>query len=158
MNKKCFILFKSHFSYSKIKNNKSINLNKIISNRFLFFYYVLGFFFYFLSLKKINGLKMICFSKSGIFCFYFIAKIIFISSFLTSISLYLIIFHNKFKFHIFIIITIYSGLFYYDHDNGIENHGLYNIIIFIMLTFLLFLLFSFCHYLYFLYKKKKLLI
>ena len=154
MNKQCFKIFIIHSSYLKIKNNKNNNLNKTIFNLFLFIYYILGILLYFLSLKRIYGLEMKCFSKSGIFCFYIIAKIILISSILTSSSLYLIIFHNYFKFHIIIIILIYSALFYYDHDNGIEKHGLYNIIIFILSTSLLFILLSYCHYLYSLYKKR----
>ena len=123
---------------------------------FLIFLYILSSFIYILSLSKIKGTHMECFSKQGLQCYFFLGKLIFLSAFLTDISIYLIIFKNYSKLHLLIIFLIYSSLFFIDHNSGIIYHGFYNIMAFLFFLILVFFIFYYLHYLLFLLKQKKL--
>ena len=89
--------------------------------------YIIGAFFYYLSLTKINGMKMECLKRENIKCFLTLALFTFSSSIIISAVLIIIIVFKKDKYHIFIIVIIYLYLFKKDHDAVLINHGLYNI-------------------------------
>ena len=119
----------------------------------IIFLYIFGAIFYLYSLRRIHGPKMKCFSKVGLNCYYYLGKLLLISALSANISLYLIIFKNYSKIHLFIIFLIYSYLFYIDQNNGIAKHGFYNMIVFLIIFIVLFFISIYIHYLYFFYKK-----
>ena len=146
MWKKDFILLKkSTIEYKKCKY--------LLNNIFITILYLFGSLLYFYSLSTINGPKMKCFSRIGLSCFYYLGKLIFFSALMTNFSLYLIIFKNHSKIHLFSICFLYAFLFYYDHNTGLVKHGIYNIFIFLISLVAIFFLLIFIHYLIFLYKK-----
>ena len=80
------------FKYSKsifLRSNKYTRLKYIslFKNIFIFIFYISGVIFYILSLTHIEGFEMKCFSFEGIKCYYKLAKLTFISSLSTSLSL-----------------------------------------------------------------------
>ena len=136
-----------------------INLKKLYnaylrSNYKIFILYIIGVFYYYLSLSKINGTNLECLKKRNYQCFYLLARLIFTSSLIISISIYIIIL-KKNKFHIFIIFIIYLFFFIIDHDAGIINHGIYNFIAFIISTFFILLIIYYINFLKNLYISSK---
>ena len=145
---KDFVLLKQ----SKIEYKKDKDL---LNNALIIILYIFGFFFYLLSLREIQGPRMECFSRNGLQCFYFLGLFIFFSALITNISLYLIVFKKHSKIHLFSIFVIYAFLFYFDHNTGLVKHGIYNIIVFLIIFVAIFFLLVFIHYSFFLYKKKR---
>lgn len=148
-------------SYSPLVDSSSNLLKniKISKDSLISIFYMSGIFLYILSLWHINALDMRCFFiKEGVECYYTLAKLIFISSILTSISIYLIIIKKYRKYHIYIILISYSFLFYIDHSDGVIKHGFYNILAFITMNFIFLLIIIFLHFFYLQIKKRKFII
>jgi hypothetical protein len=141
----------------EIKGNNNLFLIQLI-NRFwinikIITIYTFGSLFYYWSLVKINPRTIVCFKEWHFKCFYKIAEYVLISAITISISIYLILFFKLNKFHILIIVIIYSYFFYKDHNNGLVFHGIYNFLLFIFLLFLLFIIFCYSTCIYFFSKK-----
>ena len=128
--------------------------NKKFKNLFILIFHISGFGFYLLSLTHIEGLEMKCFSYIGIQCYYFLAKLTFISGLIVGLTLYTILYHNYSKIHFFIIFFIYLLLYKIDNHKDIEKHGFYNFIGFLSIIIILFILLNIIHLLIILYKKK----
>ena len=109
-------LFQSK-NFFKLKKRKNILLSLL---------YITGAIFYLLSLRHLNESNMQCFNKTGAECYYILCILGFIASFLTIISLYLILFFNFKKIHLSIIAIIYLFFYFIDHNFGVEKHGLLN--------------------------------
>ena len=125
------------------------------SSLFIIVLYILSSITYIFSLKKVSGTNLECFSKYGLNCYFFLGKLLFLSAFLTDISIYLIIFKNYSKIHLLIIFLIYCILFLIDHNSGIIYHGFYNIITFLFFLIFISFIFYYLQYLLFLHKQKK---
>ena len=101
-----------------IKKNPYKKLNQakqkkfIKSNLSILLIYLIGAISYFLSLHEIKGPHMACYSRIRLKCIYFLVKLTFISSLLISISIYMILFKNYKKIHLFIIFFIYFFFFF----------------------------------------------
>lgn len=96
---------------------------------------------------------MKCFNRIGIKCFYLLAILIFISSIFISISTFLIINLKYSKIHLFIIAILSIAIFLIDHSDGIQSHGIFNFILFTILSLLIYCFLYFLKCLYYLYKK-----
>ena len=146
----------SKSKYYSLKSYKSAKIKYIsfVKNIFIFIFYISGVIFYILSLTHIEGLGMTCFSYEGIECYYKLAKFIFISSIITSLSLYIILYNKFNKIHLILIIIIYLLLYLIDHHKDIVMHGFYNFIGFVISTSILFLLLCFFRFLWIIFKKK----
>ena len=149
---------------TKVVTNKLIkNLYKKYEIYFIFIkryifkiktIYIIGAFFYLLSLNHINGFAMECFSRCGVDCLFIIAKLILYSSIFFSISIYLILFKNYKKINLIYILIIYLLFILIDYNNGIIKHGLYNFVGLALMTSLLFIFLCFIHLLINLFKKR----
>ena len=106
--------------------NDFSNLIKRKKDIFLIILYINGSIIYLISLSNITGKGIACLFLDGIHCFYAIAILIFISSILTSFSIYLIIFKNYLKIHLIIIFIIYSFVYFIDHNALLIKHGFFN--------------------------------
>ena len=142
--------------YISLKSYKNIRIkySSFFKNIFIFIFYISGVIFYILSLTHIEGLGMTCFSGGGIECYYKLAKFTFISSLITSFSLYIIIYNNYNKIHFFLIIIIYLLLYLIDHHKDIVIHGFYNFVGFSISTSMLFSLLFFLRFLWIMLKSK----
>ena len=135
--------------YKLIKKIRNLKEKKII------LLYITGVIFYCISLTHLSGIGMRCFFWDGEKCYYALGILISISSFLTSLAIY-IIFLKKYKRHHFLnICVIYSFLYLIDHNAEIVKHGLFNFILFIITTFIFFLFICYLHLLLYLIKNKK---
>ena len=67
----------------------------------------------------------------------------------------LILFKNKNKIHLLLICLIYLIFYFVDHNDGLLVHGLYNFIVFVIISIILFLMILILHFTYFLFYKKK---
>ena len=114
--------------------------------------YIIGSFFYHLSLARIdlNGIK--CLKTSNFKCFFGILENVLISSILINISIYIIFIFKLNKFHLFNIFIIYLFFLLVNHDSGLVRHGIYNFFGFIFLLFFSFILFCYIKCLCFLSK------
>ena len=135
-------------------------LNKFLYKEFfinlkIFIIYIIGAFYYYLSLTKINGGKMECFNKKNYKCFFTLARLTLSSSIIISSIFIFIITFKKNKIHIFIVFNIYIFFFILDHEAGLVNHGIYNFIAFIITTFIIFVFLYYINCLKNLYKKTK---
>lgn len=146
-----FILIKPERRIDFIYIIKKINLKIVIL-------YLLGFYFYILSLTYVNGVEMRCFKSKGVQCYYTLAFLTFVSSIIISISIFLIINLKYSKIHLLIIIIKYIFLFNFDHNDGIQKHGIFNFIAFTLLTLLIYFFLNFIKFLYYLYKKKNIVL
>ena len=164
MNKKILISnennikdFKTFISYIPLPSKKNGFLTQNIKkkNLFITIFYSIGVLFYLLSLCHINSLDLECYFATSVHCYYILAILTLISSIITSLSIYIIIYYNYNKFHLIIIFIIYSFLLLIDHDNGIIKHGLFNFLGFIVANIFIFSLLLFSRFLFFLLKKKK---
>lgn len=97
----------------QIKNNKLFFIQLIKKyyniNYKISFLYIIGSFFYYWSLAKINhkiGIK--CLKKNDIKCFYAISENVLISSIIIDISIFIILFFDLEKYHFFNIFFIYK--------------------------------------------------
>ena len=111
--------------------------------------YSLGIIFYSLSLDNLKGHDLKCYFFGGIKCIYFLATLVSISSALTSLSVYLILFKKRKKIHLLIISIIYLIFYFIDHNDELLKHGLYNFMAFIIIFILLFILILFFHFVFF---------
>ena len=116
--------------------------------------YIIGAFFYLLSLTHIKGYGMECFSLLGVDCLFKIAKLVLYSSIFFSISIYLILFKNYKKINLNYILIIFLFFLLIDHSNGIIKHGLYNFVGLVLMTSLSFIFLCFIHILINLFKKR----
>ena len=143
-------------SYFKLlSKNKKRKLLKINNNLLLFLLYIIASISYLLSLHEMEGISMTCYKRNRIQCLYILISLTLISSFLISISLFLIIIKNYKKFHLLIIFIIYFVLYIKDHNDKIIKHGLYNFIAFIVFTIIIFLIFCFIYLFIYLIKRRK---
>ena len=141
-------LFQSK-NFFKLKKRKNILLSLL---------YITGAIFYLLSLRHLNESNMQCFNKTGAECYYILCILGFIASFLTIISLYLILFFNFKKIHLSIIAIIYLFFYFIAHNFGVEKHGLLNFLGFIIVSIFLFLSILYLHLIHFLAKKRRFII
>lgn len=119
--------------------SRLINILSKIKEKNIIFLYISGIVIYCISLTHLSGLGMTCFFWEGIYCYYAIGILILISSFIISITIYIIIYKKHKKYHLIIISIFYSFLFIIDHNAGIVKHGLFNFISFMFITFILFI-------------------
>ena len=117
--------------------------------------YFFGAISYFLSLSEMKGISMKCYTRKRLECIYILVTLTFISSLLISISIYMILFKNYKKIHLFIIFFIYLIFYLKDHNNEVLKHGLFNFLGFIFSTLILIILFSIANFLITSIKKKK---
>ena len=125
-----------------IKDINNIKEKKII------ILYITGVIFYCISLTHLSGIGMRCFFWDGEKCYYAIGILISISSFLTSLSIFIIFFKKCKKLHFISICVIYSFLYLIDHNSEIVKHGLFNFILFLITTFIIFLLICYFYLLF----------
>jgi hypothetical protein len=118
-------------------------------------FYIIGYLYYYWSLARINPKRIRCLKGTDFKCFFMIAEFVLISSFIINIVIYIILFFKLKKFHLFNIFVIYIFLYFIDHDNGLVNHGIYNFLIFIFLSFFSFIIFCYTKFLCFLSKRLK---
>ena len=151
------ILYKSNNSYRLlISREKRFSKFKFhLKDINIIILYIIGAIFYLISLRHLSGIGMRCFSYVGEKCYYVIGILIFISSFFTTLTIYLILFNNYNKFHLIVIFTIYFCFYLLDHNAEIIKHGLFNIVIFIIITIFLFIIICYLHFLYYLNKNRK---
>ena len=120
---------KLHFNFKILPSEIIINFDtyaKLKKNIKLIIIYMIAVFFYYLSLRSINGAKLKCFKKKNIACFSTIVRLIIVSSCLITFSIYMILFNKIYlKFHYFILIIMYSIFIYKDHNTNLTNHGLF---------------------------------
>ena len=117
--------------------------------------YIIGSFFYFLSLARVNINGFKCLKKENFLCFFAIIENVLISSILISISIYIIFTFKLSKFHLFNIFIIYIFFLLINHDSQIDRHGIYNFLAFIFLLFFSFILYFYIKCLYFFAKLLK---
>jgi hypothetical protein len=129
-----FLLPRTEKRFSRL-----INILSKIKENYIIFLYISGIIIYCISLTHLSGLGMTCFFWEGIYCYYAIGILILISSFIISITIYIIIYKKYKKYHLIIISIFYSFLFIIDHNDGIVKHGLFNFISFMFITFILFI-------------------
>ena len=129
--------------------------NDFIINVKIITFYIIGCLYYYWSLVRINPNRIYCFKRWNFMCFYMIAYFVLISSIITSITIYMILFFKLKKFHLFNIFIIYLFFYLKDHDNGLINHGIYNFLGFIYLSFFLFIIFCYIQCIYFFSRKLK---
>ena len=132
-----------------IKDINNIKEKKII------ILYITGVIFYCISLTHLSGIGMRCFFWDGEKCYYAIGILISISSFLTSLSIFIIFFKKYKKLHFIIICVIYSFLYLIDHNSEIVKHGLFNFILFLITTFIIFLLICYFYLLFLSIRSRK---
>ena len=149
---------KGNVLLNKIKKCNNLKFKDLFKNVLITIIYIIGSRFYFLSLRRINGAKMKCFSRIGLNCYYFLGLLILLSAIMTNISIYLIIFKKFSKKHLVNIFLIYTYLFIIDHSTGIARHGLYNMIVFLTILVPIFFILVYIHFLYFFYKKSFLIL
>ena len=146
----------------KLKNFLRLLINKIkrifkclinSKNIKIIFLYIIGSIIYLISLKHLSGIDMRCFSYVGERCYYAIGIIISISSFIITLAIYIILFNNYNKLHLIVISIIFFFLYLIDHNAEIVKHGLFNFVVFIIITLFLFIFFCYIHFLLYLYKK-----
>ena len=146
----------------KLKNFLRLLINKIkrifkclinSKNIKIIFLYIIGSIIYLISLKHLSGIDMRCFSYVGERCYYAIGIIISISSFIITLAIYIILFNNYNKLHLIVISIIFFFLYLIDHNAEIVKHGLFNFVVFIIITLFLFIFFCYIHFLFYLYKK-----
>ena len=128
-------------AYNPIYQNTKKKLKKK-NNWIVFLIYLFGAISYLLSLHEIKGAHMACYSRIRLECIYFLVKLTFISSLLISISIYMILFKNYTKIHLFIIFFIFFIFFIIDHNNKLIKHGLFNFLGFVASTLIILFLFS----------------
>ena len=115
---------------------KSDNFKK---NMKLIIIYMIGAFFYYLSLRPIKGPKLTCFKKRNLACFTILSRLVIASSSIITFNIYMILYNKIYsKYHLINIIIIYSNFIYKDHNNEIQKHGLFNFIGFIIFAILFF--------------------
>ena len=134
---------------------KLIKYIKHIKEKKIIILYIIGVIIYCISLAHLSGVGMRCFFWDGEKCYYAIGILILISSFITSLVVYMIFFKNYKKLHFLILSVIYTFLFFIDHNAEIVKHGLFNFILFIITTFIIFLFFCYFHLLFYLIKNKR---
>ena len=144
-------IYNSLTSLSKKRKQKNIKKKNDFA---IYLLYIFGAISYLFSLHKIGGVGMNCFRRKRVVCLYILVSLLFISSFFTSISLYLIIFKNNKKIHLFIIFIIYLIFYIIDHNDTIIKHGLYNFIAFLLSTIILFAIFCFFNLIHYFFKKR----
>ena len=127
----------------------------IKSNLTIVIIYFFGALSYLLSLHDIKGAHMKCYFTKRLKCMYILACLTFISSLFISISIYMILFKNNKKIHLFIIFIIYFIFYLIDHNNKVIKHGLFNFIGFLFSTLVLFLIFVLTKIFIFFVKKRK---
>ena len=146
------LIRKNAYKILNLKNEKI----KIMNNNFrICLIYFFGVISYFLSLHEIKGVNMTCYSRKRLNCIYFLVALTFISSLFISISIYMILFKDYKKIHLFIIFLFYLIFYLIDHNNEVFKHGLFNFIGFIFSMLVLIIIFSIAHFLIISIKKKK---
>ena len=142
---------------SQIKNGFSQLVKRIsyIKEKKIIILYISGVIFYCISLTHLSGIGMRCFFWEGEKCYYALGILISISSFLTSLAIYIIFFKKYKSLHFLNICIIYTFLYLIDHNAEIVKHGLFNFILFIITTFTILLFICYCHLLFYLIKKRK---
>ena len=73
---------------NKIKKLYNQKFKDLVKNMLIIIIYIIGSRFYSLSLKRINGAKMKCFSRVGMNCYYFLGLLILLSAIMTNISIF----------------------------------------------------------------------
>ena len=124
---------KSKF-YSLFNRETYRKIKPFFKHFFILILHISGVLFYILSLTRIEGLEMKCFSFSGIQCYYILAKLTCISGIITCFILYIILYKKYNKMYFFIIMINYLFLYLIDHHKEIVKHGYYNFIGFLATT------------------------
>ena len=159
MKKKSLILnenntkdFKTFISYMPLPLSKIDFLahTRKKNNLFITILYLIGVLFYLLSLCHINSLDLKCYFATSVHCYYILAFLTLISSIITCLSIYIIIYKDYKKFHLIIIFIIYFFLLLIDHDDGIIKHGLFNFLGFIIANVFIFSILFFFRFLFYL--------
>ena len=131
---------------TKKRFSRLINNNIKQKEKKLIILYTSGIIIYCISLAHLSGIEMRCFFWNGEKCYYAIGILILISSFIISITIYIILYNNYQKKHLIILCIIYLILLIIDHNAEIIKHGLFNFILFIIITFILFIFIVYFHF------------
>ena len=110
------------------------NAKLVLFKYFTFILFIIAYSFYYLSLEKCFDGEELCGNNMK-----WIYKKVFeliISCELISFLLALIIFNYSSKLHLIHLFVIFSLFFLYSHDFFFYNHGMYNIIAFVLLFML----------------------
>ena len=130
---------------------KFLNWLKIIIKKhvkFLFYkysnciLYLIAYILYFLSLESCLAGEELC-GNNMVWIYKKLVELIFACE-IISFLIGKIIFNFSSKLHIFHLIGIFSLFYYYSHDFYFWNHGMYNLIFFLLLLF-----FNLCFILFF---------
>ena len=74
-------------------------------------FYIIGSLFYYWSLVRINPKRIKCLKARDFKCFYSIGEYVLISSITIDITIYIILFFNLKKYHLFNIFIVYLFFF-----------------------------------------------
>ena len=118
-------------------------------------FYIIGSLFYYWSLVRINPKRIKCLKARDFKCFYSIGEYVLISSITIDITIYIILFFNLKKYHLFNIFIVYLFFFLINHDSGLIRHGIYNFVGLIFFLFLSFIIFCYTKCICFFSKKLK---
>ena len=144
---------------------KSYNKVKItIKKKFkLYFYkysisvlYIISYYIYYLSLERCLDGEEIC-GNNMKWIYTKVVELV-IASELISVLFALMIFNISTKFHLVHLIVVFVLFYYYSHDFYFFNHGMYNIIVFILLFSLNLIIILFLKLLIYLFNLKNKLI
>ena len=120
------------YNFIKLKSN---NISKKIVFRYsTYIIYIVAYLLYYLSLESCFGGEELC--GNNMKWIYTKVTELIISSELISFLLATIIFNYSSKLNFIHIISVYALFFNYSHDFYFDNHGMYNIIVFLLLLFL----------------------
>ena len=121
------------FSYEIIKNTINKNFKSYLCQFATYTIYIIAYILYYLSLERCWDGEELCGNNMK----WIYTKVIelVVSCELISFLVAMIMFNYSSKIHFIHIILIFSLLFNYSHDFYFHNHGMYNIIVFILLFF-----------------------
>ena len=135
--------------------HEEIISNKIRMNIISFLINILSFYLFYLSLEGCIGTQIDCLKIMTLDKFIELFYLVLFSSFLFSLTLIFSFFKKISLFCMIYPFIIYILFYIFDHGSDLAYHGLYNIIVFSILSFLFFSILLIIIYLIILYNKKR---
>ena len=139
---KVYLMKKTKYDSSKINkfkmhlfNKQTYNKKTKYKNFIIFFLFLVGYYLYFLSLEKCYEGQDICCMKAKWIKKKLIEEII--SCLIISFMIILIIFSLVSKMHIFHFVVVFISFYYYSNGYDYEDHGYFNFIGFLLLSFII---------------------
>ena len=141
--------------YNNIKKKYNKNFKVFIYKYSIYILYIVAYLLYYLSLESCLDGEELC-GNNMKWIYKKVIQLV-ISCELISFLVAIIIFNYSSKIHLIHIISVFSLFVNYRHDFNFFNHGMYNIIVFLLLFFLnLIVIIFFKLLIYFIKLKKKL--